>query len=294
MELVSADNFSLEQLTDAYNQTRIDYIVPMPMNVARLAEYIALYDVDLSASMVARKNDVIFGLGLLGVRRDRAWITRVGVLPKGRRQGTGRAIINHLLASAREKGITKVWIEVIEGNYPANQLFLTSGFTATRDLVVARRPPAHIDSYHASEIKSLAPSRISELGKKEILCLAKKRSERPNWLNEIETLANVPDYKGYHIVFDNGDEGWVGYKLDQLQLTHIVCESIRGTQELVTVSLLRLLHNQHKTQDAIMQNLPLANPHWLGFKSAGYFDVFRRVEMVKIVVPDSHKETNQA
>ncbi len=40
-----ASAFPLEALTDAYNQTRIDYIIPMPMNVTRLREYIHNYDV---------------------------------------------------------------------------------------------------------------------------------------------------------------------------------------------------------------------------------------------------------
>ncbi len=281
MELICANNFSFEQLTEAYNQTRIDYIVPMPMNASRLREYIELYDVDLSASWVAVRHQAIFGLGMLGIRRDRTWITRVGVLPKGRRQGIGRAIINRLLWSAREKGINTVWLEIIAGNYPASQLFITSGFTRTRDLVVARRPPAHIDSAPSSESAWLTPIQVSKLNKQEVLTLAQQRSSRPNWLNETESLVNVPGYQGLHVVFEDGAEGWVGFKVNQLQLNNIVCECITGSQDLVTAGLLKLLHKQHQSQDAIMQNLPLSDPRWQGFESAGYFDVFRRVEMVK-------------
>lgn len=281
MELICANNFSLEQLTDAYNQTRIDYIVPMPMNASRLREYVELYDVDLSASWVAMRHKAIFGLGMLGMRRDRAWITRVGVLPKGRRQGTGRAIIDRLILSASQKGIKEVWLEVIAGNHPANQLFITSGFTHTRDLVVARRPPAHIDTAPLSKSDSLMPINISKLDNRGVLALASKRNTRPNWLNETESLVNVPGYQGLHALFENGAEGWVGYKLNQYQLTHIVCECLSGSIDLVTASLLRMLHKQHQTQDAILQNLSSSDLRWLGFKSAGYFDVFRRVEMVR-------------
>src|SRR5512143_4199625 len=53
MQLVPASSFSIEQLVAAYNQTRVDYLVPMPMNAARLAEYIHMYDVDLDHSRVA-------------------------------------------------------------------------------------------------------------------------------------------------------------------------------------------------------------------------------------------------
>ncbi len=34
-ELVPASAYTVEALTEAYNQTRVDYIVPMPMNPAR-------------------------------------------------------------------------------------------------------------------------------------------------------------------------------------------------------------------------------------------------------------------
>ena len=40
LQIVPASSFSIEQLVAAYNQTRVDYLVPMPMNAARLAEYI--------------------------------------------------------------------------------------------------------------------------------------------------------------------------------------------------------------------------------------------------------------
>jgi hypothetical protein len=47
VKLIPASQFTLDELTGIYNQTRVDYMVPMPMNAARLAEYISVYDVDL-------------------------------------------------------------------------------------------------------------------------------------------------------------------------------------------------------------------------------------------------------
>ena len=51
--LIPTNQFSVEELTEAYNQTRVDYMVPMPMNATRLREYIHVYDVDLAQSLVA-------------------------------------------------------------------------------------------------------------------------------------------------------------------------------------------------------------------------------------------------
>jgi hypothetical protein len=68
MIILPASEFSLDDLTAAYNQTRTDYLIPMPMNPARMQEYIALYDIDLSESCVALTGQSIVGLGMLGLR----------------------------------------------------------------------------------------------------------------------------------------------------------------------------------------------------------------------------------
>jgi ribosomal protein S18 acetylase RimI-like enzyme len=281
LELRRADKFSLQQLVDAYNQTRVDYIVPMPMNVARLNEYINLYDIDLTASWVALKDEKIHGLGMLGIREDRAWITRVGVLPSGRRKGTGRAIINRLLQSAGERDISTIWLEVIKGNEPAYQLFLTSGFQPTRELVVARRPPdpkAFADNGHINCRNIL---RFVDLSRSAAFYLLDRRKIRPNWLIESESFNNVADLQAIFIECDDGTQGWAICQPDKLQLKHIVVEVLKGEPAPVACSLLKALHERFYTRDAIMENLPAQDPTWPGFENAGYFDVFRRIEMVK-------------
>lgn len=281
MELVPAGHFSLDELVDAYNQTRVDYIVPMPMNVARLNAYIKLYDISLAASWVALCGDTIYGLGMLGLREDRAWITRVGVLPNGRRRGTGRALINRLLQSAAERGIDTVWLEVIEGNEPAHQLFLTSGFQPTRKLVVARRPP-DLDAFehHDSPVRRNS-LHLTNLDRDGALALLDQRCRRPNWLNEVESFDNVHDLRALYVERDDGGRGWVCYQPDALQLKYIVLETVEGDPAGMTTSVLQALHECYATQDAVMENLPATDPAWLGFQNIGYFDVFRRIEMVK-------------
>ena len=94
VKLIPASQFTIEDLTNAYNQTRVDYMVPMPMNAARLASYVNTYNVDMDRSWVAidQETDEILGLAMLGVRAGRTWITRLGVLPVRRRRGTGRHV----------------------------------------------------------------------------------------------------------------------------------------------------------------------------------------------------------
>jgi ribosomal protein S18 acetylase RimI-like enzyme len=276
MELLSADRFTFEQLTEAYNQTRVDYLVPMPMNVARLREYAHVYNVNLTNSCVALNGETILGLGMLGMRGKQTWITRLGVLPSGRRQGTGQAITESLLARAAAEQAETVWLEVIKGNVPAHSLFHKFGFTEVRDLIVARRPP--------NPQKQKAPtakiSRVTSLDHEDAIILLSHRQERPNWLNATQTMQNSRNLSALLVELENGGRGWVTYHAGLLQLTRIVVEVTVGDPVEVTAAVLYILHQRHKRQDAIAENVP-DDEKWRGFEQAGYFDAFRRIEMVK-------------
>lgn len=113
MILLPASDFTLEELTEAYNWTRKDYLIPMPMNPGRLQEYLVLYDVNLPYSRVAVIGESIVGLGMLGTRGDSGWITRLGVLPDGRRNGVGGAVLQALLDEAAANQMPVVWLEVV-------------------------------------------------------------------------------------------------------------------------------------------------------------------------------------
>ena len=68
IKLIPASHFTIDELTAIYNQTRVDYLVPMPMNSARLVEYINSYDVNLDHSFVAVEEENLRGVAMLGVR----------------------------------------------------------------------------------------------------------------------------------------------------------------------------------------------------------------------------------
>ena len=275
MEVLPADRFTFEQLTDAYNQTRVDYLVPMPMNVARLREYAHVYDVNLPCSCVAMEGETMLGLGMLGMRHGRSWITRLGVLPSGRRKGAGDAIMTWLIDHSTQNSVDAIWLEVIKGNDPAHQLFRKYGFSETRDLIVARRPPGTDIGFQPSPIAS-----ITNLDHEDALILLAHRRQPANWLNQSESLQNVRNLSALQIEMANGGKGWVTYHAGLLQLTRILVEVIQGDPVEVTANLLHALHDRHKRQDAVTENL--ANDAvWQGFQAIGYFESFRRIEMVK-------------
>ena len=281
MKLIPATEFSLEELAEAYNETRIDYIIPMPMTVERLREYIRIYDVALSCSCAAVRGDEILGIGMLGVRRNRGWITRLGVLPSGRRQGVGARLMSFLLNAAGQRGLPVVWLEVIDGNNPAHELFTGLDFRETRQLIVARRPP-NFRAFAPGEFADRPHVRnVRTLDHEATLNLLESRRDDPNWLNQNESLQKIDDLSSLVIETSDGGEGWVTFKTSLLRLTKIVVDVIAGDPAAVTAAALHTLHEFFPTQDAIAENIPAGAASWPGFQHAGYFDAFRRIEMVR-------------
>jgi ribosomal protein S18 acetylase RimI-like enzyme len=296
MKLLPANEFALEELTDAYNRTRTDYIIPMPMNPGRLLEYITLFDVSLPASRVAVLDGKIVGLGMLGIRPGQGWITRLGVLPEGRRRGVGGAILQQLLEQAAARDVNVVWLEVIHGNEPAHQLFKKFGFEETRELLVGRRPPNV-----PRNVAIVMNARIIDyLQHEEVIEHHCVRCERANWLNDVSSMRNIrklatatieestgsailheaPRLSGIEIEFQDGSQGWVTFQVTAHQLKRINVEVGRGDPTETTSSLLQFLHRLHSSQDAIVENIP-EDKQWIGFQQAGYFETFRRIEMAR-------------
>ena len=97
------------------------------------------FDLDLDASRIAFRDGEPVGLGNLGVRGEDAWIGGVGVVAAARRSGVGEALMGALDEQARERGVRRVWLEVIVENSGAFALYDKLGYRdgARRGGVVA-------------------------------------------------------------------------------------------------------------------------------------------------------------
>lgn len=273
VDVIPASAFTYEELTEAYNHTRVDYIVPMPMNAAKLREYVETYDVDLDASGVAIDGNEILGLGMLGVREGRAWITRLGVIRSKRRRRTGWTLVNHLIEQARLKGARYIVIEVIKDNSPAHNLFIKRGFKETRELLVLRRPPGPPQA-------EAPPAEVLVLGYPQAVDLLNNRRSISSWLDEKESLVNAGNLAALHATLPDGSHGWLVYQNTVFQLGRLVLQTEAGDPLVVGRVLLNHLHTLHAVQDTKTENLPADDPHWPVFKEFGYLVMFRRTEMV--------------
>ncbi len=61
--------------------------------------------------------------------RDQPWIFDVSVVAKYRRNGIGKALIQEAVTAMRDKGHTKIGLQVFAHNIPALELYQALGFT---------------------------------------------------------------------------------------------------------------------------------------------------------------------
>ncbi len=282
VQIVPASSFSIEQLTAAYNQTRVDYLVPMPMNVARLADYIHTYDVDLDQSVVAVEGSQILGLAMLGVRPGRAWITRLGVLPVKRRGGAGETLTRRLLVNAERLGIYFTLLEVIKNNVPAHTLFLKLGFREVQELLVLLRPPGPPAVLPSAQARWLDQS--------EALALLNSRATLPTWLNEAESFANAHYVLGLSLTLPDGSRGWLIFQRQTFILQRLVLTTEQGDPLSVGRALLAHLYQQHPYFDTHTENVPVDDPHLPALLEMGFVESFRRIEMSRYANRRSHPD----
>jgi ribosomal protein S18 acetylase RimI-like enzyme len=268
---VPASEYNFEQLAVIYNAARVDYIVPMPMNARRMEDYVRDYDINLDASVVALTEDgEPTGVGMLGLRDTRGWITRLGVIPAQRRHKSGEFIMRTLLAQAQMRGAGLVQLEVIQGNEPAYRLFLKLGFETTRELLVIRRPPG---------APKLTPpeATLMPLAQDDILRCLGQRPPGATWIEETSSLLNAGSLKGFALELPSGQGGWIVFQSTLFQMTHFVYQA---PNDDVLFALLCWLHMQYPRQDTKLENIPANEISWPVFQSLGYLEAFRRIEMV--------------
>jgi GNAT superfamily N-acetyltransferase len=275
IDLLPTSQFSIDELTALYNQTRVDYLVPMPMSAAILGEYVHDFDVDLDRSYIARAADdgQVLGLGMLGLRPGRSWVTRLGVLPVIRRHGVGGALMEAMLRDSDALGLPLSILEVIKDNTPAHTLFMKCGFVETGEYLVLRRAPRR-----PAETPPGEPHWLDSTG---ALILMDGYPHHLTWINEPASMYNAASLQGLTIDLPGVGYGWLVYRYHKFRLTHFVLHTQQGNPRAVGRALLAHLHLKFPRQDAYAENVFQHDPHLPAFADLGYFEVFRRIEMVR-------------
>jgi ribosomal protein S18 acetylase RimI-like enzyme len=280
IKLIPASHFTIDELTAIYNQTRVDYLVPMPMNASRLVEYVQSYDVNLEHSLVASEDGVMRGVAMLGVRAERTWVTRLGVIPSTRRGGVGESLTRSLLEQSHLLGIDFTMLEVIKNNIPAHELFRKLGFYEVGELLILRRSPS----------KQMIEPVIADarrLERYEALDLVGYNRGTQPWTNQSESLSHAQDISGLYLTLPDGSRGWLVYQRQKFTLTHFIYQTEVGDPAVMAYAFLSHLHHQYPRLDTHIENIQVNDPHLPGFYKMGYVESFRRIEMWRGIPPES-------
>ena len=187
-KLRSARSLTPTQRTELFNAAYEGYLLPFHIDEQQLAFMDDAFDLNLDASRIALRDGEPVGLGNLGVRGEDAWIGGVGVVTSARRSGVGEALMRELHEQARERGVRRVWLEVIFENAGALALYEKLGYEPVQDVAVWTLPAAGGDlagrKVPAAEAKAQLP----------------KRHEP--WQRADGTLAHYDDVRG--LVTDSG------------------------------------------------------------------------------------------
>jgi GNAT superfamily N-acetyltransferase len=182
LELLSAGSLSPSDRAALFNAAYEGYLVPFHIDEQQLAFMDNAFDLDLDASRIAFRRDEPVGLGNLGLRGEDAWIGGVGVISAARRSGVGEALMRALHDQARERGVRRVWLEVIVENVGAFALYEKLGYELVQDVEVWTLPAAG-GEYPGREVP--APEAKAQL----------PRRHEP-WQRADGTLSHYDDVRG--------------------------------------------------------------------------------------------------
>lgn len=230
IELRSARSLAPGERAELFNAAYEGYLVPFHVDEAMLAFMDDAFDINVDASRIAVRDQASIGLANLGVRGEDGWIGGVGVVPTARRSGIGEALMRALHEQARERGIRRVWLEVIVENTGAFALYEKLGYRTVRDVEVWTLPVFAAQRTEAEDASpDVAHARIREL-----------RAERDPWQRADETLAHYGDARG--LVTDSGAAVY-RHSGENIQLVQIAGEAeplLRALRILGPVGVLNL------------------------------------------------------
>jgi GNAT superfamily N-acetyltransferase len=140
LDLRPATSLPLPERVALFNAGYEGYVVPMHLDETGLTTMQETLDIDLDASRVAFRDGEPVGFANLAVRGDEGWLGGVGVVLSARRSGIGRVLMDAIHEQARERGLKRVWLEVIVENTGAFALYEKLGYRTTQDVEVWSLP----------------------------------------------------------------------------------------------------------------------------------------------------------
>jgi ribosomal protein S18 acetylase RimI-like enzyme len=175
--------FDADVLAAVFTAGYEGYWFPVELDGAAFSRMAELVDADLHLSRVATVAGAPVAMALLARREAEGWIGGMGVVPSRRRHGIGKAVLVATLDAARNAGIERVRLEVLEQNDPARRLYERLGFERSRDLEVWSVPTGPGEPHEVEAAEALA-------------FLRAHRTESEPWQRDDASIAHLEDVRG--------------------------------------------------------------------------------------------------
>jgi hypothetical protein len=104
-----------------------------------------------------------------------------------------------------------------------------------------------------------------------------------SWLNQRESMANADNCQGVMLTLPDGSKGWLVYRHKKFSLAHFVFHALAGDPVSVATEILSHLHHKYPRMDAYAENVDTKEPMCKAMQTLGYFEVFARIEMFRVV-----------
>ena len=185
VDFVPASGLTAAERAELFSAAYEGYVVPFALDEAQLGFLESAFGNDLDASLVAVASGDRIGLANLARDGTDGWVAGVGVVQAHRGRGVGEALMRGLHDAARELGLERVWLEVIEQNVAARRLYEKLGYAHVRDLEVWSLAEVDAQSSH------LLPARatVAEAN----AWIREHRREREPWQRSDATLARLEE-----------------------------------------------------------------------------------------------------
>jgi ribosomal protein S18 acetylase RimI-like enzyme len=199
VRFVPITEFGLAPAAELLTRAFADYFVTIVFSEDGLRRTVQLDTVDFGLSPVLLVGGEPVGAALIARRGAVSRLAGMAIVPKARKRGAGRALMEHLLEAARARTDRRMILEVIEQNTAAVRLYEAMGFSSVRRLVgFAGAPPEGL-----KEETALVPASLPD-----VAAAAARMDPEIGWPWQLsaETLAQLPPPAvGYTL-----DESWVG------------------------------------------------------------------------------------
>lgn len=183
VEISPAAGYDAETLARLFTAGYEGYWFPIVLDAADFTRMATVVDADLGLSRVATIDDTPVAVVLLARRGTEGWVGGMGVVAPHRRRGIGRAVLVAALDAAREVGIGRVTLEVLEQNHSARALYENLGFHHIRDLEVWSLPTGRGEPREVNAAEAHA-------------WLRAHRADLEPWQRDDASVAHLEDVRG--------------------------------------------------------------------------------------------------